>query len=128
MAYIVEEIAPIAEPLLLGDVKNFLKVPVGVTADDNFILELIQAAREEVEGYTGRSLNNKGYNQVLDAFPYFVDTVMSQMAFPPSYYSLPRYSTTLWNYSQMIKLLRSPLREVSKISYVDSQSQTMKYL
>lgn len=128
MAYIVEEIAPIAEPLLLADVKNTLKVPVGVTADDNFISELIQAAREEVEGYTGRSLVNKGYNQVLDAFPYFVDTVMSQMAYPPSYYSLPRYSTTLWNYSQMIKLLRSPLREVSKISYVDSVSQMTKYL
>lgn len=120
MAYIVEEIAPIAEPLLLADVKNFLKVPSTVTLDDTFIEELIQSAREEVEGETGRSLVNKGYRQSLDSFPYFVDTVMSQMAYPPSYYSLPRYSTTLWNYSQMIKLLRGPLREVESISYYDS--------
>jgi hypothetical protein len=63
---------------------------------------------------------NKGYRQSLDAFPYFVDTVMSQMAYPPSYYSLPRYSTTLWNYSQMIKLLRSPLQSITKITYTDS--------
>jgi hypothetical protein len=118
MAYIVEEIAPLAEPLLLPDVKNFLKVDV--PNDDAFIQELIQSAREEVERDTGRSLVNKGYNQVLDAFPYFVDTVMSQMAYPPSYYSLPRYSTTLWNYSQMIKLLRSPLQQVTKITYADS--------
>lgn len=126
--YIVEEVAPVAEPLLLSDVKNFLKVPQGVNQDDTFIQELIQGAREEVEGWTGRSMVNKGYRQSLDAFPYFVDTVMSQMAYPPSYYSLPRYSTTLWNYSQMIKLLRSPLQQVTKITYTDSvtgQIQTL---
>jgi len=118
MAYIVEEIAPVAEPLVLADVKNFLKV--SVNNDDAFIADLIQSAREEVEGYTGRSMVNKGYRQSLDSFPYFVDSMMSQMAYPPSYYSLPRYSTTLWNYSQMIKLLRSPLQQVTKITYSDS--------
>jgi hypothetical protein len=120
MAYIVEEIAPLAEPLLVADVKNWLKVPAGVTADDSLVAELIQSAREYVEGFTGRSLINKGYRQSLDAFPYFVDTVMSQMAYPPSYYSLPRYSTTLWNYSQMIKLLRAPLQSITKITFSDS--------
>jgi hypothetical protein len=118
MAYIVEEIAPVAEPLLLSDVKNFLKV--SVNNDDSYIQDLIQTAREEVEGFTGRSIVNKGYRQSLDSFPYFVDSVTSQMAYPPSYYSLPRYSTTLWNYSQMIKLLRSPLQQVTKITYSDS--------
>jgi len=126
MAYIVEEIAPIAEPLLLADVKNFLKV--SVSNDDTFIEDLIQSAREEVEGFTGRSIVNKGYRQSLDSFPYFVDTVMSQMAYPPSYYSLPRYSTTLWNYSQMIKLLRSPLQAVASISYSDSVTGNIDYL
>jgi hypothetical protein len=118
MAYIVEEVAPVAEPLLLPFVKNMLKV--SVSNDDAFIQMLIQSAREEVEGFTGRSLVNKGYRQSLDSFPYFVDTVMSQMAYPPSYYSLPRYSTTLWNYSQMIKLLRGPLQSITKITYNDS--------
>jgi hypothetical protein len=118
MAYIVEEIAPVAEPLVLADVKNFLKV--SVNNDDSYIQDLIQTAREEVEGFTGRSIVNKGYRQSLDSFPYFVDSVTSQMAYPPSYYSLPRYSTTLWNYSQMIKLLRSPLQQVTKITYSDS--------
>ncbi|HEY3972325.1 MAG TPA: hypothetical protein VGM18_04925 [Candidatus Sulfotelmatobacter sp.] len=120
MPYIVEEIAPIAEPLLLADVKNYLKRSPADTADDSFITELIQSAREYVEGFTGRSLINKGYRQSLDSFPYFVDSVTSQQAYPPSYYSLPRYSTTLWNYSQMIKLLRGPLRSITKITYSDS--------
>src|SRR5579872_3709233 len=128
MAYIVEEIPPQAEPLLVADVKNWLKIPDGVTKDDSLVSELIQSAREYVEGFTGRSLVNKGYRQSLDSFPYFVDSVMSQMAYPPSYYSLPRYSTTLWNYSQMIKLLRSPLQQVSRIEYLDSQSATWKNL
>jgi gp6-like head-tail connector protein len=118
MAYIVEEVAPIAEPMLLSDVKTFLKVTS--PNDDTFIQDLIQSAREEVEGFTGRSIVSKGYRQSLDSFPYFVDSMMSQMAYPPSYYSLPRYSTTLWNYSQMIKLLRSPLQQVTKITFSDS--------
>jgi hypothetical protein len=118
MASIIEEIAPVAEPLQLSDVKTFLKQ--SSSNDDDFIKDLIQSAREEVEGFTGRSIVNKGYRQSLDSFPYFVDSMMSQMAYPPSYYSLPRYSTTLWNYSQMIKLLRSPLQQVTKITYSDS--------
>lgn len=124
--YIVEETAPLAEPLLLADVKNFLKV--NVSNDDTFIQDLIQSAREEVEGYTGRSIVNKGYRQSHDSFPYFVDSMMSQMAYPPSYYSLPRYSTTLWNYSQMIKLLRSPLQAVTSISYANSDTGETDYL
>lgn len=126
MSYLVEEVAPLAEPLDETDVKNFLKV--NVSNDDPYITDLIQSAREEVEGFTGRSIVSKGYRQSLDSFPYFVDTVMSQMAYPPSYYSLPRYSTTLWNYSQMIKLLRSPLQRVTSISYSDSVTGNIDYL
>src|SRR5208282_1604123 len=128
MAYLVEEIAPLTEPLTLTAVKSFLHLPAGVSADDAYIEDLIQSAREEVEGFTGRSIVNKGYRQSLDSFPYFVDSVMSQMAYPPSYYSLPRYSTTLWNYSQMIKLLRSPLQQVASISYSDSETGNIDYL
>jgi hypothetical protein len=121
VAYIVEEVAPLVEPITVGQAQTFLK---SNNASEMALLQvLIQSAREEVEGFTGRSLVNKGYRQSLDSFPYFVDTVMSQMAYPPSYYSLPRYSTTLWNYSQMIKLLRAPLQQVTKITYTDSVTQ-----
>ncbi len=119
MAAIQVEIPPAAEPVSLVEAKNFLKV--SVTADDTLIQGLIQAAREVVEAFLARSLVNKGYRQSLDSFPYYTDTVQSQLAYPPAYYSLPRYSTTLWNYSQMMKLFYSPLREVTKISYISSQ-------
>lgn len=126
MAAINIEIQPTVEPILLADMKNWLRVEF--TDDDTLIAGLITGARELVEGFTARSLVNKGYVQTLDSFPYFTDTVMSQMAYPPSYYSLPRYSTTLWNYSQMIKLMVSPLVSVTNIVYfsnTDSQYHSL---
>src|SRR5579859_7873752 len=126
MAGLIIVAPPKVEPVLLDDMKNFLRVDI--SDDDAMIEGMITAAREMCESFTRRSFVQKGYRQSLDAFPYFVDTVMSQMAYPPSYYSLPRYSTTLWNYSQMIKLLRSPLRDVSRITYTDSVTSTIKTL
>src|SRR5580704_8568334 len=107
MASLVIETPPQNEPVDLATMKQHLRVVN--TDDDGYITGLIVAAREAVEAFTGRSLCIKGYRQSLDSFPYFVDTTMSQMAYPPAYYALPRYSTTLWNYSQMIKLFAPPL-------------------
>ena len=112
---------PAVEPILLAQAKNFLKIDY--TDDDVLIAGLITAAREHVEAFTARSLVNKTYVQTLDSFPYFTDSVMSQMAYPPSYYSLPRYSTTLWNYSQMIKLFASPLVNIVNIAYLSSEDE-----
>jgi hypothetical protein len=70
--------------------------------EDDLIGLYIEAATEDAEDFTSRSFVNKGYVEVYDSFPYFTDTIQSQLAYPPAYYSLPRYSTTLWNYSQMV--------------------------
>ena len=121
MAGLQVEISPVVEPVSLSDMKNYLRVPY--TDDDTLIRDLITAARELCESFTSRAIVNTGYIQTLDSFPYFVDTVMSQMAYPPSYYSLPRYSTTLWNYSQMIKLYVSPLQSVTRIVYLSSADE-----
>ena len=120
MAALVEESPPAVEPVSLALAKSELKIAQSVTAEDLNIQLKITAARQTIERMTGRSLVNAGYRQSLDSFPYFTDSVMSQQAYPPAYYSLPRYSTTLWNYSQMVKLLRSPLQAISKITYSDS--------
>jgi hypothetical protein len=106
-------------PVTLADMKNFLRV--SITDDDTLISTLLQAATDAVESFTGRSLCNKGYRQGLDSFPYYTDSMISQNAYPPSYYSLPRYSTTQWNYSQMIKLFRPPLVSVDRISYLSAK-------
>lgn len=109
---------PTSYPVDLATAKNFLRVTID--NDDALIQTLIVAATGVVETFTGRSIATKTYRQSLDSFPYYTDSIVSQMAYPPSYYSLPRYSTTLWNYSQMIKLFAPPLLSIEEIAYLDS--------
>lgn len=116
MAGFIVETQPTAEPVSVTDMKNFLRVENDV--DDILIAVLITAGRELCEAFLNRSLCNKGYLMTLDSFPYYTDTVCSQNAYPPSYYSYPQYSTTLWNYSQMIKLFAPPLVSVTNIKYI----------
>jgi uncharacterized phiE125 gp8 family phage protein len=111
---------PTTYPVDLATAKNFLRVTT--SNDDVLIQTLVQAATAVVEAFTGRSIATKTYRQSLDSFPYYTDSMVSQMAYPPSYYSLPRYSTTLWNYSQMIKLFAPPLLSIEEIAYLDSQT------
>jgi hypothetical protein len=120
MAGLQIEIPPPALPVSLNALKSHLRIDI--KDDDELVKIYAQAAVENVEGFTRRTTVNTGYVQSLDSFPYYTDSMMSQMAYPPAYYSLPRYSTTLWDYSQMIKLFMSPLVEVTRIDYVDSAS------
>jgi len=116
MAYVRPTSLPI-EVVTLDEQKNYLRV--STTRDDALISSMISAAREQAETFTNQAIAQRNYVQALDSFPYYVDTIMSQQAYPPNYYSNPRYSTTLWNYSQMLKLFRGPLTDVVDITYVD---------
>jgi gp6-like head-tail connector protein len=118
MAWVSVKGQPEAEIVSLGAMKKFLRIPSDSTDDDNLIQSLIVAARVHAETYTGKSLAKKAYTQYLDGFPYFANAAMDSSAYPPDYYALPRQSTTLWNYSQMIKLYYPPLVAVDKIEYV----------
>jgi hypothetical protein len=119
MAYCNQIALPTQEPVSLTTAKAFLNLPSSVTTFDAIISGFIQGAREDGERISGRCLAQRQFLQVMDSFPYFADTVQSQLAYPPSYYSLPRYSTTLWNYSQMIKMMKSPLISVDTLTYID---------
>ena len=123
MAGIIVQSQPAAEPVSVATAKNFLRVEI--TDDDLLIGVLITAAREACEMFCSRSFAPKSYVQAMDSFPYYTDTVMSQMAYPPSYYSLPMYSTTLWNYSQMIKLFWPPCIAVQGIDYTATNGENL---
>ncbi|MGH9505048.1 MAG: head-tail connector protein [Terriglobales bacterium] len=121
MAGFTIETQPTSEPVSLDEAKNFLRVDI--TDDDDFISLMITAARESCEAFCNRSFATKGYLQTLDAFPYFADSQTNQGAYPPSYYSSPNYST-LWNYSQMIKLFAPPAIAVQSIEYIKPDGTT----
>lgn len=117
MAYVRPTSQP-TEVVTLAEQKNYLKI--STSQDDNLIQNImIPAARSQAEIFTNQAIASRNYVQALDSFPYYVDTIMSQQAYPPNYYSNPRYSTTLWNYSQMLKLFRGPLTDVQPIQYVN---------
>lgn len=59
--------APVAEPILLAEAKNHLRVEHSV--DDALISSLIIAARTQCEHITGRALITQTWERVLDAFP-----------------------------------------------------------
>jgi hypothetical protein len=104
---------PAVEPVSVSDVQDYLKIPE--TRDVDMITGLIIAARTYAESVTGRSLASKDYVMTLDRFPYFSDVNISTDIGLDSSYA--RYST-LWNYSQMIKLRHSPVTQVEKITYI----------
>lgn len=111
----------VTEPISVATAANWVKATV---SDDNAILAmLITAARVCTEAFTGRTIAKRQMRQSLDSFPYFTDSVISQLAYPPSYYAMPKYSTTLWNYSQMIKLFGPPLISVDRITYRSAGDQ-----
>ena len=127
MAALQVKIQPMCEPVPVALVKQHLRITG--SADDGLLGGYISAARIACEIFCRRRFINATMAQFLDSFPYFTDTVMSQMAYPPAYYSLPRYSTTLWNYSQMIKLFYSRCTpDPVTIIYVDSVTQTKQTL
>lgn len=127
MGYCQQLTLPASEPVTLAYAKTYLRLDAGWTLDDTLITNLIQAAREHAEKITGRTLAQRTFRMVLDSMPYYTDTIQSQLAYPPSYYSLPRYSSTLWNYAQMIKLPFPPAISVQQMRYIDASgaAQTM---
>jgi hypothetical protein len=127
MPGLMVEFPAACDPVTLDDAKNFLRVD-DIDDDDTLITGMISAATYACEIHTKRSFISKGFLQTMDAFPYFTDTQLSQLAYPPSYYALPKFSTTLWNYSQMIKLFRPPCISVDRITYMDSDSKSFQDL
>ena len=120
MAYTDQISVPASEPVTLTMVKQRLRLPSSYPNDDTVLSGLIVGVRQDCERLMDLMLARRKFAQVLDSFPYYIDVIQSQNAYPPAYYSAPRYATTLWNYSQMIKLARAPLISVDAFTYIGS--------
>lgn len=108
------EIAPENEPVTLAVVKNHLRITL--STEDTLIQGLyIPAARELVEDATALSLVNKGYRQSLDNFPHAHGFYGIGLT---TYERAERSGRSENRHHQRIKLLRSPLVSVTKISYL----------
>ena len=99
--------APAAEPLLLADVKNYLKIESSVTEDDDLITELIKNARIFVERHTARALITQTITEYFDEFPA-VDKVKPLN-------------------SRILKLHMAPAQSVTSVSYVAADGDPSSY-
>lgn len=93
---------PVSEPLSTDFVKDWLKVELSVSADNDIVSGLIVAARKRVERYTGISLLTQTVQQVFDQFPSGMNRETPN--------------------SELILGL-SPLISVSSVSYLDSDGE-----
>lgn len=112
MSSIVEETGTSIEPIDLDTAKSHLRVTT--IQEDTLIKLYTRAARENLEDITNLSLITKSYRQTFDAFPLkSLEQRSDQMD-----YGVIRYWNRLPNYAQMIKLSKSPLDSIQKISYL----------
>lgn len=107
-----------SEPLVLADVKNFLRVDSANTADDTLITGLITAARNRAETITGRSLIRSNWIYYLDSFPYNWQTNTA-----PARNTINRF-VDWWAENQVIRMPKAPLQSVTAINYMPSGGGT----
>jgi len=64
--YTFDDTEPVVEPVTLNEVKEYLRIDPGVSYEDNLLTDLITAAREETEKYTGCSLIARNVTAILE--------------------------------------------------------------
>jgi len=114
MASIKVKTPPFCEPVSLAEAKTHCRVTIA--DDDALLASLIAAARSACEEFCGQRFINTELIMYLDSF--FVGPSSGR------YYSaaLPWMACGSADYSQMIRLLYSPLVAVSKIRYAGSDN------
>lgn len=122
MGYCKQTALPSAECVSLAEAKSFMRLPSAYTSEDAFITASIQAAREQGEIYTGRSLAKRTFVQVMDRFP---DRTLRDGIDGSGVYGLGFFTMSLGNSSfnfhrQLIKLAYPPCISVQNVTYVDT--------
>jgi uncharacterized phiE125 gp8 family phage protein len=110
MAFPLKQVtAPATEPILLIEMKNYLRVDID--DDDDLITTLISTARERAEDLTGRCLISQQWQFAMDKFPaYGCFEYLHHRRHRDSMFSLDE---------KAIILPRGPVLSVDSITYKD---------
>ena len=102
---------PASEPVLLIDMKSYLRVDF--TDDDDLITTLISAARERAEDVTGRCLISQQWQFSFDEFPAYG-------CWSHLHHRHGRHNSLFAHNPQEIILPRGPVLSVDSITYKDT--------
>ena len=126
----VQTTPPAAEPLLLANVKSFLRVDSGDTSQDSYLTELISETREEVESYLEQQLITATWQWSLDSF-FGTQIILRPGVQTPYGMMADAWRAWLergspWGVldNGMILLPRPPLQLIGSIQYVDTSGNT----
>ncbi|MBV8782415.1 MAG: phage head-tail connector protein [Phycisphaerae bacterium] len=119
---------PTTEPMTLAQAKAHLRITF--TNDDDYIADLITAARVMLEDLTHRQFMSATIQQTFDAFPYpyslgLCNDPVSSYGPGPGYPNRLQPMSWLRDYAILIE--RPPLQSVTSIAYIDASGnpQTM---
>jgi hypothetical protein len=110
--------APESEPVSLEEAKTHLRVDF--PDDDSYVLALISAAREVVEGKLRRAVFSQTYELTLDQFPYPTE-VLTRSPEQRENYLYP----SIYFSDYAIDLPRSRVTSVDSITFVDVTGETV---
>lgn len=99
---------PAAEPLVLDDLRTWLRLPVSFTSEDDLIEDLITDARVFIERHTARALITQTITEYFDEFP-----------------SADRATKPLD--ARIIKLHIAPVVSITSVSYIASDGDPSNY-
>jgi hypothetical protein len=117
MRFILERVTePDIEPVTLAEARLHLRCTDGVTAEDDLISSLIVAAREWVEGYTGRALIDQTWRLTIEQQPVLSGDSVAGYTQGPGYYN-GRFQ---WERVGEIMLRKAPVLALTSFVTVDS--------
>jgi hypothetical protein len=115
MSSVVRTAVIAAYPVLLADMKNFLRLPAAVITDDTLIASLIKAATVQAETITDSILVRSTFVQYMDKFPHWG---MYDRGFDSNMHGHRRAFDEHHTKRGEIKIIRTPLISVQSLTYI----------
>jgi hypothetical protein len=125
---LVTIVEPQSEPVVLGDMKQFLRLDAGFSDDDSLIAGLIQAARRWAEVYTRRRFIYQTVRLEMDFFPGYIDANVVGGA---SHYAATFASgvnLVLAGIRYAVQMPFPPVHHIAAFTYTDQNGTTQPVL
>jgi hypothetical protein len=117
---------PLAEPVSLPELKQFLRVDAADTSQDSTIADLALAARAWAEAHTNRPFVQQGWSLFLDFFPGYIDLRLTGQKISAPYVS--GSNAVLVGIRYALRLPYPPLLSVDLFQYQNANGEVTEMI